>query len=139
MFERILVAVDGSKHSDAAFDVAIEMMRKFGSHLFVLHAFPGTTGPILVVSTPEEDTFQDEAKEILRSYEKKINSSDLPNVKMLLSKGDAARRILETAKEENCDLIILGRRGKGTWDDLLLGSVSHKVTNRAECPILIAR
>jgi nucleotide-binding universal stress UspA family protein len=138
MFERILVAVDGSKHSDAAFGVAMEMMRKFGSRLFILHVFPGTTGPILVVSTSEEDTFKNEARDILKLYEKRINSSDLPNVKMLLSKGDAARRILETAKEESCDLIILGRRGKGAWDDLLLGSVSHKVTNRAECPVLVA-
>jgi nucleotide-binding universal stress UspA family protein len=39
MFENILVAVDGSKHSDDAFDVAMDIPQKYGSQLFVLHVF----------------------------------------------------------------------------------------------------
>jgi nucleotide-binding universal stress UspA family protein len=44
MFENILVAVDGSKHSDDAFSIAMDMAQKYGSQLLVLHVFQGGTG-----------------------------------------------------------------------------------------------
>lgn len=50
MFENILVAVDGSKHSDAAFDVAMDIAQKYGSQVFVLHVFQGGTGSGTLVS-----------------------------------------------------------------------------------------
>jgi nucleotide-binding universal stress UspA family protein len=137
MFEKILVAVDGSKHSDAAFDVAVEMTRRFGSNLIVLHVFQGSTGPILVVSSAEEDTLKNEGETILNSYEKKIENLGLPNAIVLLAKGDAAKRTLDTAKEQQCGLIVIGRKGKGMWDELLLGNVSQKVVEHAKCPVLV--
>ena len=139
MFESILVAVDGSKHSDAAFDIAVEMARKFSSNLFVLNVFPGATGHGLLVSGVEEDTFMAAGQLILDSYEKKIKKLDLPKVRMLLAKGEVAQKILETAGEVKCGLIVLGKRGKRGLAEPLLGSVSHKVTSHAECPVLVAR
>ena len=53
MFETILVAVDGSKHSDAAFDVAVDIAQKYGSQLFVLHVFQGGTGTGTLVSSDD--------------------------------------------------------------------------------------
>jgi nucleotide-binding universal stress UspA family protein len=53
--------------------------------------------------------------------------------------GDAAQRIMETASEVKCGLLILGSRGRGGFKELLLGSVSHKITNHADCPVLIAK
>jgi nucleotide-binding universal stress UspA family protein len=58
---------------------------------------------------------------------------------MLLEMGDAAQRIIETASEVKCGLLLLGSRGNGGFKELLLGSVSHKITNHAECPVLIAK
>ena len=46
MFENILVAVDGSKHSDTAFDVAMDIAQKYGSQLFVLHVFQRGLGQV---------------------------------------------------------------------------------------------
>ena len=58
---------------------------------------------------------------------------------MLLEMGDAAQRIMETASEVKCGLLLLGSRGRGGFKELLLGSVSHKITNHADCPVLIAK
>ncbi len=55
MFENILVAVDGSKHSDAAFDVATDIAQKYSSQLFILHVFQGGTGSGTLVSSEFED------------------------------------------------------------------------------------
>jgi nucleotide-binding universal stress UspA family protein len=55
MFRNILVAVEGSEHSDAAFDVAADVAQKYGSRLMVLYAFPGSTGTGTIVSGDAED------------------------------------------------------------------------------------
>lgn len=139
MFEGILVAVDGSRHSDLAFDIALEMARKFDSTLFVLHVYPGTTGHGLLVSGQEEDTFRAAGQSILDTYARKLNKTESLKVRMLLSKGKPAERILDAANEKKCDLIVLGSRGKGGLSGLVLGSISNKIANSSERPVLIAR
>jgi nucleotide-binding universal stress UspA family protein len=139
MFENILVAVDGSKHSDAAFDVAMDLALKYDSQLFVLHVFQGGTGAGMLVSSGVEDDNRSIGQEILNSYEETAKERGLQNVRMLLQMGDAAKRIMETASEVKCELLLLGSRGRGGFKDLLLGSVSHKITNHADCPVLIAK
>jgi nucleotide-binding universal stress UspA family protein len=139
MFENILVAVDGSKHSDAAFDTAMDIAQKYGSQVFVLHVFQGGTGSGTLVSPGFEDDMRSIGQQVLDSYEAKVKERGLQNVRMLLQMGDAAQRIMETTNEIKCGLLILGSRGRGGFKELLLGSVSHKVTNHADCPVLIAK
>lgn len=139
MFENILVAVDGSKHSDAAFDVALDIAQKYGSQLFVLHVFQGGTGGGTLVSSTDEDVNRSIGQQVLNSYEETAKERGLQNVDILLQEGDAAKRIMETANEIKCGLLIVGSRGRGGFKDLLLGSVSHKVTSHADCPVLIAK
>lgn len=139
MFEDILVAVDGSKHSDAAFDVAMDISQKYGSQVFVLHVFQGGTGSGTLVSPGFEDDMRAIGQQILNSYEAKVKERRLQNVRMLLQMGDAAQRIMETASEIKCGLVLIGSRGRGGFKELLLGSVSHKVTNHASCPVLVVK
>ena len=102
MFENILVAVDGSKHTDAAFDVATDIAQKYSSQLFVLHVFQGGTGSGTLVSSGVEDDNRSIGQQILNSYEAKAKERRLQNVRMLLQMGDAAQRIMETANEVKC-------------------------------------
>src|ERR671923_1195467 len=142
MFENILVAVDGSKHSDAAFDVTMDISQKYGSQVFVLHVFQGGTGPGTLVSPGFEDDMRAIGQQILDSYEAKVKErrdSLQKNVRMLLEMGDAAQRIMETASKIKCDLVLIGSRGRGGFKELLLGSISHKVTNHASCPVLVVK
>ena len=132
MFENILVAVDGSKHSDVAFDVGMDIAQKYGSQLFVLHVFQGGTGSGTLVSPAVEDVNRSIGQQVLDSYEATVKERRLQNVSMLLQMGDAAQRIMETTNEIKCGLLILGSRGRGGFKELLLGSVSHKVTNHAD-------
>jgi nucleotide-binding universal stress UspA family protein len=142
MFENILVAVDGSKHSDAAFDVAMDISQKYGSQVFVIHVFQGGTGSGTLVSPGFEDDMRAAGQQILDSYEAKVKEgrhSLQKNVRMLLEMGDAAQKIMETASKIKCDLVLIGSRGRGGFKELLLGSVSHKVTNHASCPVLVVK
>lgn len=139
MFENILVAVDGSKHSDAAFDVATDIAQKYSSQLFILHVFQGGTGSGTLVSSEFEDDMRSVGQQILDSYEAKAKQKGLQNVRMFLQEGDAAKRIMETANEIDCGLLLMGSRGRGGFKELLLGSVSHKVTNHADCSVLVVK
>ena len=119
MFENILVAVDGSKHSDAAFDVAMDIAQKYGSQLFVLHVFQGGTGAGTLVSSSDEDDNRSIGQEILNSYEETAKERGLQNARMLLQEGDAAKRIMETASEVKCGLLLLGSRGRGGFKGIV--------------------
>ena len=139
MFENILVAVDGSKHSDAAFDVAMDIAQKYGSQLFILHVFQGGTGSGTLVSSEFEDDMRSVGQQILDSYEAKAKQKGLQNVKMFFEEDDAAKRIMEIANERDCGLLLMGSRGRGGFKELLHGSVSHKVTNHADCSVLVVK
>src|SRR5215212_11096541 len=102
-------------------------------------SFKGGTGSGTLVSPCFEDDMRSIGQQILDSYEAKVKERRLQNVRMLLQEGDAAQRIMETANEEKCGLLLIGSRGRGGFKELLLGSVSHKVTNHADCPVLVVK
>ncbi len=139
MLENILVAVDGSKYSDAAFDAALQIARKFNSNLVVLTVYQGSTGTGMLALGTEEDAFKSIAQEQLASCENKVKEQNFSKARMFAKKGDASEVIIATAKAESCGLIVLGNRGRGGFAELLLGSVSQKVAQHANCPVLIIK
>jgi nucleotide-binding universal stress UspA family protein len=60
-------------------------------------------------------------------------------VRTITRAGDPAKEILSVAGEEHVDIIVMGRRGMGGLAGLLIGSVSHEVTHRAECACLTVK
>jgi len=56
-----------------------------------------------------------------------------------LVEGRPSNKIVETAKEGNCDIIVMGSRGLGTIKEFFLGSVSDRVADEATCPVLIVK
>lgn len=137
MFKRILVAVDGSPFSGYAVPDAIEIARCFKSTILVLHVLErevGRAGAFPIETTDEVEqlvagavrTFQDAGI---------TASSEVQHA----TAGHAAKHIVETAKVQDCDLIVMGSRGLSDIAGLLLGSVTHKVLQLAHVPVLVAR
>lgn len=58
-------------------------------------------------------------------------------VRTQVGSGHPGRVICELARERDVDCIIMGRRGRGTLGELLLGSISHYVVHHAVCPVMI--
>lgn len=69
----------------------------------------------------------------------KAKDKKVKKVDGLLVEGGPARTILKVASDRKVGLIVMGRRGLGDLQGLLLGSVSHKVTSLAECPCLTVK
>lgn len=140
MFERILLAVDGSDHAVRAAKVAAELA----------HCVKSTELRVVVAYEPippylGEPNLQGainarlkEAQDILRKTVELVGNSHI-DVHTELIEGNSAEVIIEVAKTRRSNLIVMGSRGRGRLAGLLLGSNSQKVVSHAPCPVLIVR
>ena len=136
-FTNILVAYDGSEHSRKALDAAVKVAQCSNGKLKVLYAFDKVP---LVLGDDETERFIERAMNKGREYlaEVTVHLRDA-NVEFSTDtvEGPAAEAILRVAQLEGCDLIVMGSRGLGMVQGLLLGSVSYRVLHRATIPVLI--
>lgn len=84
----------------------------------------------------ERDIAQAVATDIVSGAGKRAVKQGASKVETLTSVGDPAREIVALAKKRKADMVAMGRRGRGDLKGLLLGSVSHKVSQLADCPCL---
>jgi nucleotide-binding universal stress UspA family protein len=140
MLQNILLVTDGSAPAKRAADFAATLATRFGSTIIVVHAYdrvPSYLGhpyynEALGGVLQAAHTLTDDVVKHLRE----MGVTDV--VKDVLE-GPAADAILRAAEARKPDLIVIGARGLGTWQGLLLGSVSMAVTQRAECPVLVVK
>ncbi len=146
LFKKILVAVDGSDHAIHALNYAVDSADKWGAELVILTVVPPLSpfiysdefDPLLI---PElEDNIRKSHQKILRESAELVNNKHLEiKVETRLEEGRPSKIIVETAKEENVDLIVLGSRGLGGITGSLLGSTSQSVVHECTKPILIVK
>ena len=74
------------------------------------------------------------AADYAKSYAK---DAGVASVNAFIKAGQPARTIVSVAREKKCDLLVVGSRGLGATEGYLLGSVSHKVTGLAHCPVMV--
>jgi nucleotide-binding universal stress UspA family protein len=139
MFERILLAVDGSDHAVHAAKIAGELARCMKSELRVVVAYdpippylgePNLQGAI--------NARLDDAQAILQKAV--AAAGNVPGeVHTELIEGNPAEAVIEVARTRNSDVIVMGSRGLGRLAGLVLGSTSQKVVSHAPCPVLIVR
>jgi nucleotide-binding universal stress UspA family protein len=137
VFQKVLLAVDGSDESGRAVPVAADLARKSDGEVLVFHVREYTIAR--GGAYPLEDGLH--AKELvdgvtasLRAEGVKARGVVEPHVV-----GSAARAILAEAEAEGADTIVMGSRGRSELAGLLLGSVAHKVIQLSHCPVVIAR
>jgi nucleotide-binding universal stress UspA family protein len=122
---KILVGVDGSDYSTWALMEAISIAKKFSGHVKVITIYK--RGNI-----DDSTKIQLKAKQLLE--EEKIDSS----LSAILG-SNPSRALVDTAKNENFDLIVVGSRGLGSAAAFLLGSVSKQVVTKASCDVLVVK
>lgn len=138
MFEKILVATDGSENAASAIEHAAELARLAGStEVLVLHVCPGCTADL-----DPDDKNRELAESIVQEAGKVFTEAGVP-VRTLVdieSPPEAiGAAVVEIARDENVDLIVLGSRGLGEFRGILLGSVSNKVLQKSVVPVLVIK
>lgn len=144
MFNRILVAIDESGLNRKIIEAAIDIAQHKHAHITLVNVNKEnvTTGMMYVPEGYLESMLEGLEKESVEIVEKAKNelSAALPEeaaIEAVHLKGDPALQILEYAKENGQELIIIGSRGLSGMKGVMLGSVSLKVSQLAPCPVLI--
>ena len=149
VFSKILVCIDGSKKSQKALSKAISIAEKFDSKLMLLLVveerqvnFWDDTEFKVGVERPQihlkkESKIYRQAVKILNDLAKRVPSQT--NCVTEILTGDPTKVIVNYAKKKKPDLIIIGSRGLGGFNKLLLGSVSSKVVDHVSTSVLVIR
>lgn len=140
MFNNILLAADGSEHSNRAADKAIALAKlNQNSKMVVVYIVDGKTSKHDVLqnlNTAEISLAREEkiAKALQKAKESGVNYETL-----ILRGEEPGPTIVKYANENNFDVIVIGSRGLNTLQEFVLGSVSHKVAKMAKCPVMIVK
>lgn len=144
MFEKILVAVDGSNGANKALKLAVDLQKTCGSELLILTVYRhhSLLEASMSMVRPEDPDLPDEsmrnyAKQVAEEAKQAAEEEGADPVRGFVKSGPPSRTIVAFADEHKADLIVVGSRGFGDVEGFLLGSVSHKVTSLAGCPVLV--
>lgn len=141
MFNRILVAIDGSKMSDKALETGLQFAKERFSKVAVVYVEKQmTVSQGMTEDSVNElyESMKSRGEEILRKAETLADEYEI-EIQTLYLVGDPATQIIKAAEDGNYQLIMVGSRGLGGIKELMLGSVSHKVSQLSKCPVLIVK
>ena len=151
MYDRIVVALDGSELAERVLPHAEALAERFGSTVSLLRAItpPGmiiagsgagaapVAGPV-VDPTPIVEAERQEAAAYLERLAQRLRGRGLA-VETELPQGPTAELIVEHAGRVRADLIAMTTHGRGGLGRLVLGSVADQVLRNGPCPVLLVR
>ncbi len=118
---------------------AIKIAKKFDSKIVLINVYSVSSFKV----TPSQVfnyivEIRKAGESMLAETKKKLTREEIP-VETILKEGHIVEEILKSATEQHIDLIVIGARGLGIMNEILLGSVSHGVILHAPCPIMVVR
>lgn len=139
MFEKMLVATDGSADAAEALKYAGDLAMRDDAQVVVVHAFESVPS---YLGEPMRDQIMERhvsrARDLASEATQVLQSRGV-STEVEVLEGPPADAILRVADTRGVDLIVMGSRGRGAMTSLLLGSVSHRVLAHAHAPVLIVR
>jgi universal stress protein A len=142
--ETIVVPVDFSETSQAAWRAACDLAALTGSHLHLVHVCPEPLRQAWAIEAVTLD-LDAVALEWLSEAHENLDCIAVPpsitpgRVTRVALLGPAASRIVDYAAEQDADLIVMGTHGHGPLHHLLIGSVAERVLRTAPCPVMTVR
>ena len=137
--EKILVPVDFSDHSSRALDYALELAKKFGSEVRLLHSYPINVAGIspygLVLPESFDRDIREAAAKQLDEWAARAREAGI-EVKTTVTPQFPSEAIARQAEEVGADLIVMGTRGLTGLKHVMLGSVAERTLRISPCPVL---
>ncbi len=141
--KKILVPIDFSDYSKSALKYAINFSKNFNSEIILVYVIEPAIYPpdfsMGQIAIPSVDTEMDKrAAEELETLSKKELPPDMKH-KTIIKSGKPFIEIIDTAVEEDVDLIVMATHGHTGVEHILFGSTAEKVVRKAPCPVLTIR
>ncbi len=136
-YRKILVAYDGSKSARNALVIASQMARENKSWIKVIAVLPSYEGDLELVGVKNiRETMEGPGREILAEAQRIADGGDF-HILTNLEQGEPFERIVHVAEDENCDLIVMGRKGLSPLERELMGSVTARVIGHTDRDVLV--
>ena len=136
-YKKILVAVDGSEQSEAAFHEAVAIAKRNNAELTIITSVDVSAIPLSPLMVREVTSkLLKEARDMIDDFTH--DESELP-IEKRVTVGVAKHGIISYAEHEDIDLIVMGATGKGAIERALVGSTTAYVVNHAPCNVLVVR
>jgi nucleotide-binding universal stress UspA family protein len=142
LYKKILVPIDGSEPSLKALKHAVNLAKILSSEINVISVVEELKLPFgAEYRLWANESHQELIRNSLESINKEIVSirEKDPEIKIdaEIIEGNPAKKIIQTAEKEKYDLIVIGKRGMGIIEELVLGSVTDKVVNQSKIPVTV--
>ncbi|KHE72583.1 universal stress protein [Halobacillus sp. BBL2006] len=140
MFNKILLATDGSEHSSRAIKQAIKMVSPYKDQVKIdlIYAVDGDTSKSDVLKYGDSHTATIKRKERFMETIQGIESKGV-KADIILLHGEPAEEIVEYANNHDYDCVVIGSRGRNKFQTLILGSVSHKLVKYIQSPVIVVK
>ncbi|MGB3390424.1 MAG: universal stress protein [Pseudaminobacter sp.] len=138
--QHVLLATDGSESARRATEVAAKLSKAMGNKLSILTVGEDVTEEARQFAHTEGsvgDALEGLSSQLLHQAKEIAQKAGVAVVDVRSAWGDPAEAIIEIARREQVDAIVVGRRGRGRLAGLLLGSVSQKLAGLAPCTVVI--
>lgn len=146
MFDKVLVALDGSDHAQRALQMAANLAQRCDAALILFHsvevnAFRSDYDRRVIESAREvyRRIGMEQADAILREAEDVARAAGLNKVTRVVGEGDPVKAMLKITRETPVDVLVVGTRGLTGLREIAMGSVAHKMSVAAPCPVLIVK
>lgn len=139
MFKNILLAWDGSEHSARAVDKAIEIAKcDKASKVVVVYVRDSSKAKSEVLQNWNTIDVTNTKEQRLKTIEERVKKEEI-SYELTVLHGEPGPAIVEYANKNEFDVVIVGSRGLNALQEMVLGSVSHKIAKRVNCPVLIVK
>ncbi|MDX8364720.1 universal stress protein [Cytobacillus sp. IB215665] len=140
MFEKILLASDGSDHAIRAAEKAAFLAKEIeGGTIEILYIVDNETAKSDALRNIESSDIESTRNERLQATKDICYRIMNKEVKTTMIHGEPGPSIVKYANNGEFDLVVIGSRGLNSFQEMVLGSVSHKVAKRANCPVMIVK
>ncbi|HVC20230.1 MAG TPA: universal stress protein [Vicinamibacterales bacterium] len=141
--KRILVPTDFSPTSEIAVKYARALAEAFGASLHLLHVLesPLLQNVASEVYVPPPDFYEEWERAVRERLDRVVPAAERGTLALScdVRTGSPFVEIVQFAREQDIDLIVLGTHGRGAVAHMFLGSVAERVVRKAPCPVLTVR
>ncbi len=139
MFNRILLASDGSEHALKAAEKAKALAQNNSlAKIAIIYVVDGQTSKSDVLHSWNRLDVDNQRKQRLEQTEQTLKNDGIDYETKILH-GEPGPTLVKYANDHAFDIVVIGSRGLNSLQEMVLGSVSHKVAKRANCPVLIVK
>ena len=139
MYKRLLLAVDGSENSLRATDEAVKIASLISDcRIEIIYVVDYSKSKNEILHSQGKEELEYTRRKKLSPIEEKVKSKNI-EYKIEILHGYPGPTIIEYANKEKVDMVVIGSRGLNSLQEMVLGSVSHKVMKRVNCPALIVK